>query len=255
MQESARRARRRDIRPDILRRPRRIPSSGRPSPRCRICGAAELAPAGTVDGYRFVACAACGFVFAPAITAERMERLYAASYHGPTDGAPEEGWADPTFLDPAFVRLPKRPLRILDFGTGQSRVPDLLRGAGHRVLAVDLMPPTRPHPDRLTGRLDALPLPARFDLAFAFQVFEHLPEPRAPFEHLLRLLAPGGLLLIHTDMETPERANGLEQWWYATPPDHSAFFRHRTFAALLAETPHRIVFKDAKSVLIRAGRG
>ena len=37
------------------------------------------------------------------------------------------------------------------------------------------------------------------------------------------------MIAIHTDMETPERENGLACWWYATPPDHCAFFRHRTF--------------------------
>ena len=118
------------------------------------------------------------------------------------------------------------------------------------------MPPLRPHRDRLTGSLEALgPLDGAFDLAYAFQVFEHLPEPRSTFDRLLYLTRPGGLVLIHTDMETPERAmNSFERWGYVTPPDHCAFFRHRTFEHLLGgDTPHVIVRKDAKSVIIRVG--
>jgi hypothetical protein len=60
----------------------------------------------------------------------------------------------------------RAPLRILDFGCGQSLVPDMLRDEGHRVIAVDLAPPLRACPDRLTGPLDALDLaPRGFDLA------------------------------------------------------------------------------------------
>ena len=222
---------------------------------CRICGFGRLDHAATVAGYRFVECPHCAFTFAPAITAESMAKLYEEGYHGPQDGAPEIGWANAEFLAPALARVRRAPLRILDFGCGQSLVPAMLRDEGHRVIAVDLAPPLRPHPDRLTGPLDALDLaPRSFDLAYAFQVFEHLPEPRPIFDALLGLVRPGGLCLIHTDMEMPEREAGLENWWYATPPDHCAFYRHRTFEALVADTPHAILWREPKSVLIQAGQ-
>ena len=60
--------------------------------------------------------------------------------------------------------------------------------------------------------------PDQFDLAFAFQVLEHLPEPRLVLDQLVRLTRPGGLVLVHTDMDTRERAGGFERWWYVTPP-------------------------------------
>lgn len=223
--------------------------------RCRMCDGAAPRPAGRVGGYAFVRCSRCAFVFAPAITRERMEALYGRGYHGPDDGAPEAGWADPSFLDPALRRLPgDRPLRILDFGAGQSTVPDRLRQRGHRVVAIDLVPPLRPHPDRVTGDLRALDLePNGFDLAYSFQVFEHLPEPRPFLFELIRITRPGGLVLVHTDMEMPERRAGLAEWWYVDPPDHCSFFRHRTFETVLRGRAARIVYREPKAVVIRVG--
>lgn len=101
---------------------------------CRMCGGPDLVPAGMVAGYVFLECRTCDFVFAPSITAAHMDALYARAYHGPAEGAPEEGWANPSFLEPALRLLRQRRLRILDFGTGQSGVPKLLRARapGHR---------------------------------------------------------------------------------------------------------------------------
>lgn len=224
--------------------------------RCRLCGGSELEAGGEVQGYCFVACRECGFAFCPELTRKAMAELYAEQFHGPGDGVPEEGWADAGFLQPALERLPRRPLRILDFGTGQSRVPDQLRCAGHRVVAVDVAPPLRPHPDRLTGDLLELQLPrGRFDLVFAYQVFEHLPEPRPVLEELLALRTPDGLVLIHTDMETPEREQGLEHWWYVMPPDHCSFYRHRSFERVLAGRGEQVVWRHPKMVLLGAGTG
>ena len=235
-------------------RPRKARQSPTPSQvqrsRCRICGSTRCEPVGSVAEYEFLACPDCAFVFAPAVTPAS-----AASAYG-RDGrerAPDIGWADMEFLDPALARLSPEPLRVLDFGCGQSVAPERLRKMGHRVIAADLAPPRRPHTDRLTGPLEDLDLPPRsFDLVYSFQVFEHLPKPRPVFDHLLRLVRSGGLLLIHTDMETEERAGGLESWWYVMPPEHCAFYRHRTFEALTEASPHRIIARDPKSVLIQA---
>ena len=220
-----------------------------------MCRGSDLRPAGIVSNYVFVTCAACGFAFAPAIRPQALETAYSSGWHSHLDGAPQTGWADPSFLEPALRLVDTgRALDILDFGTGQSLIPDILRGWGHRVIAVDIVPPARPHPDRLTGSLPDLRLPAQsFDLVFAFQVFEHLPEPRPILDELLRLTRPGGIVLIHTDMEVPDREQGLEAWWYVTPPDHCSFFRHRTFEAVLEGTARHVARRDPKMIAIRAG--
>lgn len=222
------------------------------SPACRICDTTALTPAGVRKGHRFLECPACGFVFTPDVAPAAVAGRYEAVDALVAEGLPPEGWADLAFLEPALRRVEGQgPLRILDFGAGESAVPDLLRRRGHRVVAVDIAPPRRPHPDRLTGDIQDLDLPRDgFDLAYAYQVFEHLPHPRPVLDRLLALTRPGGLLAIHTDMEVPERARGVEGWWYVTPPDHCSFFRHRTFARALRDRPAKVVHAEAKMVVI-----
>lgn len=232
-------------------RQRNIKSEGK----CQFCGASRLLFAGRVDGYGFLECPDCGFVFSPDVEPAAVEQRYLDVESLVGEGLPGTGWADDTFLDPAIALLPNRPLTILDFGTGESVVPDMLRGKGHRVIAVDLAAPLRPHPDRLTGRLEDLPLrPDSFDLAFSYQVFEHLTEPRPVLDALFNVTRDGGLVAIHTDMETDERPQDLQNedladWFYACPPDHCAFYRHRTFETALRGTPHSIVYMNSKMVV------
>lgn len=218
---------------------------------CRACSKSLLVPAEIVRGFSFLECTNCGFVFAPDITGEIALR-YADGYHGADDGAPAIGWASTEFLEPALARLPDEPLTILDHGCGESVIPAALRDQGHRVVGIDIAPPSRPDPDRRIGAVEKTSFGGlRFDLVYSFQVFEHLPEPRPVFERLLDLTRPGGLLLIHTDMETPERAGGLADWWYASPPDHCASYRPRTFEEMLPAEAGELEWADEKAVLIR----
>lgn len=222
---------------------------------CPMCGTDRTASQGVIKDYIFKFCSNCEFIFCPEITPEYLSKQYANGFHGPDDGAPKNGWSgDGSFLDPAFDALPKKEnLRILDFGTGQDDVPDRLRKKGHRTIAVDIAPPVRPHPDRLTGNLIELDLERnQFDLAFAFQVFEHLPEPRPLLKELLRLTRPGGVILIHTDMETPDReASRFEDWWYVAPPDHCSFYRNKTFKVFFKNTPHKVIYSDPTRVIVK----
>lgn len=222
---------------------------------CRMCSSQVTRAACQVDGFQFYECVNCGFMFCPQILRHNISQMYANGERDIEAGAPELGWADPSFLAPALdeLALEVDSLMALDFGAGQSRIPDLLREEGHKVVAVDIVPPQVEHEDRLTGDLLDLNLCAdSFDLAYSFQVFEHLPEPKPVLFELLRLVRDQGLVLIHTDMETNERdAQGFENWWYVTPPDHCSFYRNKTFDVALADLPHEICYRDDKSVMIR----
>lgn len=221
---------------------------------CGMCGSSQVEFLDVIQDFIFRQCSKCAFVFTPDITPEYLKNLYAKGYHGPEDGGPQKGWSkDFSFLEPALKLLPDGPLRVLDFGTGQDLVPDELRRLGHRVIAVDIAPPIRPHPDRLTGDVLELDLKMnQFDLVYAFQVFEHLPNPRSILEELLRLLKPEGLLLIHTDMETEARLeNEFRNWWYVTPPDHCSFYRPETFRIALKKTHHKVIIAEPTFVVIK----
>jgi 2-polyprenyl-3-methyl-5-hydroxy-6-metoxy-1,4-benzoquinol methylase len=225
---------------------------------CKMCGSSEVEFLDVIQDFVFKQCRKCAFVFTPDVTPEYLKDLYAAGYHGPEDGAPKKGWAkDISFLEPALGLLPFKNLNILNFGAGQDLTSDELRKSGHKVTAVDIAPPIRPHPDRLTGDILELNLKAeQFDLVYAFQVFEHLPHPSPILEELLRLLKREGLLLIHTDMETEARLeNEFRDWWYVAPPDHCSFFRPQTFEMALRNTGSELIVSEPTFVVIKKQRG
>jgi ubiquinone/menaquinone biosynthesis C-methylase UbiE len=78
-----------------------------------------------------------------------------------------------------------------------------LVGLAGTVVGIDLdYPHLRKHlniPLRTCGQLDHLPFAdASFDLVTCNMVVEHLPAPLPTFHEMSRVLAPGGLLLVHT---------------------------------------------------------
>jgi SAM-dependent methyltransferase len=102
------------------------------------------------------------------------------------------------------------PVRWLDSGCGwrllgknleplENELVSLARG----VVGVDLdFPHLRKHvniPRRICASLESLPFAdASFDLVTCNMVVEHLPAPFKTFHEMARVLAPGGILLVHT---------------------------------------------------------
>lgn len=220
---------------------------------CPMCNSSSTDPAGEKESYEFYVCNNCQFTFCPKITPQYLTDFYTSGAHGPNDGAPKKGWVkDHSFLDPAMVWYEGSEIKILDFGTGQSMIPAQLREKGHKVTAVDIAPPIEPHPDRLTGDILELNLPPdEYDFIFSFQVFEHLPRPKPVLDELVRVLRPGGKILIHTDMETEERMTGdFIDWWYVLPPDHCSYYRPKTFDVYARRNPVKISYSDEKRVIL-----
>ncbi|WP_176256703.1 glycosyltransferase family 9 protein [Derxia lacustris] len=120
------------------------------------------------------------------------------------------------------ARAAPPPLRIADLGGGRGALGPWLAHAGHRVTGFD-----RDHgweADAATARrflgwaaglglvpraaaLPALPAPdASFDVALLLSVLQHLADPAAALREALRLLRPGGLLLLSFDLsDAPAR--------------------------------------------------
>ena len=93
--------------------------------------------------------------------------------------------------------------RVLDLGAGAGIVPPMNFSAlGARLCGVD--PDTivldNPHLDeRKVGSGESIPFEnATFDLVFANNVLEHLPEPHVVFKEVHRVLKPGGMFVIKT---------------------------------------------------------
>jgi ubiquinone/menaquinone biosynthesis C-methylase UbiE len=92
---------------------------------------------------------------------------------------------------------------VLDVGAGAGINPHArFRGHAARVCGIDLDPRVMQNPDvdeARMGSVDAIPYPDRhFDIAFAWYVVEHLPEPQKAFAEVARTLKMGGVFVVKT---------------------------------------------------------
>lgn len=83
-----------------------------------------------------------------------------------------------------------------------------------------------------------------YDVAFAGDVLEHVPDPAAVLRELARVLAPGGALVLRGPMATHSLARSLalavlgatgRTWWLDEPPYHLWEFTPGPLAGLVAD--------------------
>lgn len=140
----------------------------------------------------------------------RFARL-AARWWDP-DG-PQRALHDLNPLRLEFVRaqLPLAGRRVLDLGCGGGLLAEAMARAGADVLGIDLaedlLAVARWHAEdvglsityrRISAEALAEECPGRFDLVTCMELLEHVPDPEAILSAALRLLAPGGVLVVST---------------------------------------------------------
>ena len=115
-------------------------------------------------------------------------------------------WDDQLFRERILQRLTPEVV-ILDLGAGAGIIQQMnFRGLAARICGVDLDPRVVDNPMLDEGKVaDAggIPYPDQtFDLVFADNVLEHLPDPQAVFREIARVLKPGGVFLFKTPNKT-----------------------------------------------------
>jgi SAM-dependent methyltransferase len=124
-----------------------------------------------------------------------LARLIAPQWSALDAGRSEFRWE--------FARLlresPELRGRVLDIGCGANLPIELgrMRASFGPLDGVDPDPAIARHPwlvNRWQGRFESCPVPEQaYDLAFAYNVLEHLAEPRPFFVKLAAVLKPGGV--------------------------------------------------------------
>jgi len=154
-----------------------------------------------------------------------------------------------------IARFTRLPGSLLDFGCGFGFFLDTARATGWDVAGIDPLPG---HGTYARGALH-LPVisdtlrhdtyaPASFDVITAFQVFEHLPDPRAELLALRRILKPGGVIAIEVpNIATPlvrlmgarHRHFVADHLWFFSPDTLRRFLSANGFTVLNTAFPTR----------------
>jgi ubiquinone/menaquinone biosynthesis C-methylase UbiE len=146
---------------------------------------------------------------------DRLHRVYAAGRRLTPDGL--RRWLD------EFARWapPERPLAVLDLGSGTGRftpaLADVFGGPVYgvepsaRMRAIAETDAVHPAVTYLDGAAEAIPLDdGCCDLALLFLTFHHFRDPAAALSELVRVLRPGGVVLLRSQFR--DRVPDLH--WY-----------------------------------------
>lgn len=108
------------------------------------------------------------------------------------------------WFEAAFARHPVAGRRVLDVGAGLGQFSDLARRHGADVVPLDIAPKlvaalAPRFPEATCGSATALPWDAgRFDVVISSECIEHTPDPALAVREMVRVLKPGGVLLVTT---------------------------------------------------------
>jgi SAM-dependent methyltransferase len=223
---------------------------------CWACGAAAAEPTDRFAPAAYVRCPRCGLTFAPERSAAELRGLYDDAYFaGYVHGREYDG-------DPAQRRWELRRRvrwtrrfapsgRLLDVGCANGSFLVAARDAGFAVRGVEPAEGAAAAArgrglDVTTGTLeDVPPAPGSLEVATAWHVLEHIPEPLATLERLRSELVPGGHLLV----EVPNAESTLAQreggrWHAAEVHHHVGQYGPRSLRALAERAGFAVLALD-----------
>lgn len=173
-----------------------------------------------------------------------VSRIDEAFYRGV-----EGNWDDALFRKRILAVLTPES-KVLDLGAGAGIVEQMnFRGHAARVCGVDLDPRIEENPWLDEGKVaDVANLPfgdETFDVVFADNVMEHLPEPLAVLSEVKRVLRPGGMFLF----KTPNKWHYMPLIARYTPHRFHQFINRRRGRAEIDTFPTRYLANSRSTIL------
>ena len=127
----------------------------------------------------------------------------------------------------------------LDYGAGTGPViTKLLRERGYSMTTYD--PFFIPNPEALS---------TTYDFIVCCEVAEHFHDPQCEFTRFHHLLKPGGLLVIKTELLTPEI--DFPNWYYINDPTHTLFYSPEGMRRILIQHDFQILDISPRLVIAR----
>jgi len=144
----------------------------------------------------------------------------------------------------------KGKLRILEVGCGFGYLTYALRRAGHDAEGIDISKKAIAFARKHYGthfhvaRFETFRKKKKYDLIFANELIEHLPDPRAFLKSCLSLLAKRGVILITTPNKGHTKKLGV--WATDLPPVHMTLFSRKSFRVFARQHNLRVQFSELR---------
>ncbi len=225
---------------------------------CQVCGGAQTVSYARQDGYDYVACRNCGFVFLfPMPAAKDLSRIY-------NEDSDKFGVGR---YPKARSRRRRALLRALglwryfvggdaiDVGCGGGFVVDAMARLGARASGLDIGAGAIAHARHAFPRGHFYEEPfevflargLRFDFIHSSEVIEHIGDPRGYMAFLSGVARPGARVFLTTpDIAHPTVPDDVTAWDMFAPPRHVHFFTEATLTRLFDDHGFDIVKRYTK---------
>lgn len=223
-------------------------AGGLESVSCPLCGRTGTRPFARREDMDVVQCTGCALVYvSPRLDAAALHAHYNSNessrtqYYLDVEKADRRSFAE--MMEVAERFLPTKG-RLLDVGPNIGTCLVVARERGWEVSGIEINADAARYCredrglDVSAGTLDDGTFPEKtFDAVVMADVIEHLPDPMAVLRHVVRVMKPGGIVLI----STPDIGGWAARLLQVKPREHIVYFDPVTMAAMLEKVSLDVV--------------